>query len=96
MRYLILTLFAFVYLTTFALAQKGGGGGGGGDGGDGGDGTSGGRTGAGGGSPDTNATDESSATALYAHPNAQTYLNLQNILIGASVLALAQHHLGGN
>ncbi|KAI9495848.1 hypothetical protein BDB00DRAFT_812177 [Zychaea mexicana] len=99
MRHFILVLFALICLTQFTLAAKGGGDSGSSDSSSG---SSSGSTGGGssssggGGSSSQNATEESAATVMYAVPNTQTYLNLQNVLMAAGVMALAQHHFTGN
>ncbi|KAI9269242.1 hypothetical protein BDA99DRAFT_603386 [Phascolomyces articulosus] len=92
MRFYLLALFALIYLTQFTLAAKGGGGSGGGDSSGGSSSSGGGSSSVGGGSSNQNST-ESAAMSMYATPNSQTYLNVQNVLMAAGVLALAQHHL---
>ncbi|KAI9495837.1 hypothetical protein BDB00DRAFT_812142 [Zychaea mexicana] len=82
-------LFAFVCLTHFTVAgQKSGGGSRSSRSG------STGRTNTSGSRGGRNSTSESSATAIYAAPSTQTYLNLQNILVAAGVMVLAQQHYG--
>ncbi|KAI7847317.1 hypothetical protein BDC45DRAFT_526337 [Circinella umbellata] len=91
MRFYLLALFALIYLTQLTLAGKGGGGDSS-SGNSGGGSSSSGSVGSGGGNSGQNTT-QSAATSMYAAPNSQTYLNVQNVIMAAGVLALAQHHL---
>ncbi|KAG2220679.1 hypothetical protein INT45_008222 [Circinella minor] len=74
------------------MAGKGSSGGGGGGDNSSGSSGGGGSVGGGGGSSGQNAT-QSAAMSMYAAPNSQTYLNVQNVIMAAAVLALAQNHL---